>query len=79
MSAISVRKNFTMLGEISDKLEFLSQVMHKKQSQVIQDLIIKESKKYEKEAKLKRLEKMYGKLDGLLDGVSVQSIKAQGA
>ena len=78
MSAISVRKNFTMLGEISDKLEFLSQVMHKKQSQVIQDLIIKESKKYEKEAKLKRLEKMYGKLDGLLDGVSIQSIKAQG-
>jgi len=79
MSSISVRKNFTMLGEISDKLEFLSQVMHKKQSQVIQELILKESKKYEKKEKLKKLEKMHGKLDGLLDDVSIQNIKAQGA
>jgi len=79
MSYISVRKNFTMLGEISDKLEFLSQVMHKKQSQVIQELILKESKKYEKKEKLKKLEKMHGKLDGLLDDVSIQNIKAQGA
>ena len=77
MSATSVRKNFTMLGEISDKLEFLAKVMHKKQSQVIQELILNESQKYENEKKLERLDEMYGKFDGLLDNVSLQSIKAK--
>ena len=76
MSSITIRKNFTMLDEISQKLEFLSKVMHKKQSQVIQELIVQETRKYEKEEKLKRLENMHGKFDNLLDGVSIQSIKA---
>jgi len=66
-----------MLEEIANKLEFLSEVMHKKQSQVIQDLILQESKKYENSKKLERLEKMHGKLDGLLSDVSVQKIKSQ--
>ncbi|MDQ7068240.1 MAG: hypothetical protein Q9M40_09900 [Sulfurimonas sp.] len=79
MSTLTVRKNFTMLDEISKKLEFLSKIMHKKQSQVIQELILKETRKYEKEDKLKRLEAMHGKLDGLLDTVSIQSIKTQNA
>ena len=68
-----------MLEEIANKLEFLSEVMHKKQSQVIQDLILQESKKYENSKKLERLEKMHGKLDGLLSDVSVQKIKSQDA
>lgn len=68
-----------MPEEIANKLEFLSEVMHKKQSQVIQDLILQESKKYENSKKLERLEKMHGKLDGLLSDVSVQKIKSQDA
>lgn len=77
MASQTIRKNFTMLEEIANKLEFLSEIMHKKQSQVIQDLILQESKKYENSKKLERLEKMHGKLDGLLSGVSVQKIKSQ--
>jgi len=77
MASQTIRKNFTMLEEIANKLEFLSEVMHKKQSQVIQDLILQESKKYENSKKLERLEKMHGKLDGLLSDVSVQKIKSQ--
>lgn len=77
MASQTVRKNFTMLEEIAKKLEFLSQTMHKKQSQVIQDLILKESKKYENSKKLERLEKMHGKLDGLLSDISTQKIKSQ--
>ena len=77
MASQTIRKNFTMLEEIANKLEFLSEVMHKKQSQVIQDLILQESKKYENSKKLERLEKMHGKLDGLLSDISVQKIKSQ--
>jgi predicted DNA-binding protein YlxM (UPF0122 family) len=79
MASQTIRKNFTMLEEIANKLEFLSEVMHKKQSQVIQDLILQESKKYENSKKLERLEKMHGKFDGLLSDVSVQKIKSQDA
>jgi hypothetical protein len=77
MASQTIRKNFTMLEEIAKKLEFLSQTMHKKQSQVIQDLILQESKKYENSKKLKRLEKMHGRLDGLLSDVSMQKIKSK--
>lgn len=79
MASQIIRKNFTMLEEIANKLEFLSKVMHKKQSQVIQDLILQESKKYENSKKLERLEKMRGKFDGLLSDLSVQKIKSQDA
>lgn len=77
MASQTIRKNFTMLEEIANKLEFLSEIMHKKQSQVIQDLILQESKKYEYSKKLERLEKMHGKLDGLLSDASMQKIKSQ--
>lgn len=77
MASQTIRKNFTMMEEIANKLEFLSEVMHKKQSQVIQDLILQESKKYENSKKLERLERMHGKLDGLLSDVSMQKIKSQ--
>lgn len=77
MASQTIRKNFTMIEDIANKLEFLSEVMHKKQSQVIQDLILQESKKYENSKKLERLERMHGKLDGLLSDVSMQKIKSQ--
>lgn len=77
MASQTIRKNFTMIEDIANKLEFLSEVMHKKQSQVIQDLILQESKKYENSKKLERLERMHGKLDGFLSDVSMQKIKSQ--
>jgi predicted HAD superfamily hydrolase len=77
MATHTIRKNFTMLEEIAKKLELLSEMMNKKQSQVIQELILQESRKYENSKKLERLEKMRGKLDGLLEDVSVQKIKSQ--
>lgn len=77
MSSIVVRKNFTMLKEVAKQLEFLSKKMDKKQSQVIQELITQESRKYENLEKLKRLEQMQGRFDGLLGDLSVQKIKSE--
>lgn len=77
MASHIVRKNFSMLDEIVKKLEFLAKTTQKKQSQIIQELIIKESQKYENIEKLKRLEKMQGKFDGLLGEVSLQNLKSE--
>lgn len=77
MSSVVVRKNFTMLEEVAKQLEFLSKKMDKKQSQVIQELITQESRKYENLEKLKRLEQMQGRFDGLLGDLSVQKIKSE--
>jgi hypothetical protein len=77
MATHIIRKNFTMLEEIAKKLEFLSEIMNKKQSQVIQELILQESRKYENSKKLEHLEAMKGRLDGLLHDVSIQKIKSQ--
>ncbi len=79
MSSQIIRKNFTMLAEIAKKLEFLAQTTDKKQSQVIQDLILQESQKYENRQKLELLEKMHGKFDGLLGELSLQKIKSEDA
>lgn len=79
MSSQIIRKNFTMLAEIAKKLEFLAQITDKKQSQVIQDLILQESQKYENRQKLELLEKMHGKFDGLLGELSLQKIKSEDA
>ena len=77
MSILTMRKNFTMSEVIVEKLEFLAAKMNKKQSQVIQELISEKMKEYEKENKLKTLEKMSGMFTGKIsDDVSIQSIKA---
>lgn len=79
MTSQIVRKNFTMLEEIAKKLEFLAEITDKKQSQVIQDLILQESQKHENRQKLELLEKMHGKFDGLLGELSLQKIKSEDA
>ena len=72
-----VRKNFTMSEYVVQNLKFLADTMHKKQSQVIQDLITDKMKEYEKESKLQTLQKMSGMFTGQIgEDVSIQSIKA---
>lgn len=77
MSTLTMRKNFTMSHSIVEKLEFLAQVMHKKQSQVIQELISEKMNEYEKVKKLQALEKVSGMFTGKLsEDTSIQTIKA---
>ena len=76
MKVLTLRKNFTMSEVIVKKLEFLANKMHKKQSQVIQELITEKMKEYEKEKKLHALEQISGLFTGKIsENISVQSIK----
>lgn len=70
-----IRKNFTMPPDTAKKLDFLAKVTHKKQSQIIQNLILKEAKKYEQQEKLNRLEKIKDNFNQQLANVSLQDIK----
>ena len=77
MHTITLRKNFTMPENIVKNLEFLAKKMHKKQSQVIQELIQDKMKEFEKERKLRAVEQMSGMFTGKIpEDVSIQSIKA---
>jgi hypothetical protein len=72
----TIRKNFTMSEKIVGDLEFLAAALHKKQSQVIQDLIERETYRLKKQEKLMALEKLAGSLTGILDKESsIQSMK----
>ncbi len=74
---MTVRKNFTMPEDIVENLEFLANYMHKKQSQVIQDLIQEKMKMFEKEKKIQAVEKMSGMFSGKIpQNISIQSTKA---
>ena len=74
---MTVRKNFTMSEQIVNNLEFLAKSMHKKQSQVIQELIQEKMQEFEKEKRLKAVEKMSGMFTGeIAEETSIQSIKA---
>ena len=74
---MTIRKNFTMSEQIVGNLEFLAKAMHKKQSQVIQELIQEKMQEFEKEKKLKAVEKMSGMFTGeIAEDLSIQSIKA---
>jgi len=77
MNRFEIQKKFTMSNVIVEKLEFLAQVMHKKQSQIIQELISEKIKEYEQNQKLKALEKISGIFTGRIsEDISIQSIKA---
>ena len=77
MHTITLRKNFTMPEAIAKNLEFLAKKMHKKQSQVLQELIQDKMKEFEKEKKLQAVERMSGIFTGKIpEHVSIQSIKA---
>lgn len=75
---MTVRKNFTMPESIVYDLEELSQLLNKKQSQVIQELIEERMKEVKKQKKLDALEKMSGMFSGLIpEHVDTQWIKSQ--
>jgi|SaaInlStandDraft_4_1057021.scaffolds.fasta_scaffold294538_1 hypothetical protein len=75
---MTIRKNFTMSEKVLENLEFIAQKTHRKQSQVIQDLIQEKMQNLEKEKKLEALEKMSGIFTGdISEEVSIQMIKAQ--
>ena len=66
-----------MSEQIVNSLEFLAKSMHKKQSQVIQELIQEKMQEFEKEKRLKAVEKMAGMFTGeIAENISIQSIKA---
>ncbi len=74
---MTLRKNFTMTDSVVFDLEFLAKKMHKKQSQVIQELIKQKMKEFEKDRKIEILEKMSGMFTGKIpQDLSIQSIKA---
>ena len=74
---MTIRKNFTMPESIVESLEYIAENTHKKQSQVIQDLISDKMKEYEKAKKLEAVEKMAGMFNGLIpEHINIQYIKA---
>ena len=74
---MTIRKNFTMPDNIVQDLEYIAKKTHKKQSQVIQELISDRMKEYEIAKKLEALEKMSGMFTGMIpEHVNIQWIKA---
>lgn len=74
---MTIRKNFTMPDNIVKDLEYIAKKTHKKQSQVIQNLIEEKMKEYEKSKRLEAAQKMSGMFSGLIpEHVNIQWIKA---
>ena len=74
---MTIRKNFTMPEYIVESLEYIAEKTHKKQSQVIQDLICEKMQEYEKAKKLEAANKMAGMFTGLIpEHINIQYIKA---
>ena len=74
---MTIRKNFTMPESIVEDLEFIAKKTHKKQSQVIQELISEKMQEYEIEEKLEALENISGIVSGKLpEYINIQYIKA---
>jgi predicted DNA-binding protein len=74
---MTVRKNFTMPDKVAEDLEYLSEKLGKKQSQVVQDLIEEKMAEYETEKKLAAAEKLSGIFTGMIpEHVTIQWIKA---
>lgn len=74
----TVRKNFTMPKETWQELEFLAEVSDKKYSQIIQELIHKESMARRNALRLQKLKAMKGFFTGQLsDGQTIQSMKSE--
>jgi hypothetical protein len=66
-----------MSENIVSDLEFLANSMHKKQSQVIQELIQEKMKTLEKEKKIEALERISGMFTGKIsEETSIQTSKA---
>ncbi len=76
--AHSLRKNFTMRPETIHELEFLANLLDKKQSQIIQELIHRESEAHRNALRLEKLKRIKGVFTGLIgDGQSIQTMKRE--
>nr|CAA6800573.1 MAG: Unknown protein [uncultured Thiotrichaceae bacterium] len=74
----SIRKNFTMSRGTASELSFLSESLHKKQSQVIQELIHEASEALRNEMRLAQLKELKGAFTGLIgDEQSIQRMKSE--
>jgi len=74
----AVRKNFTMPEETWQELAFLAEVSDKKYSQIIQELIHKESMARRNALRLQKLKAMKGFFTGQLsEGQTIQSMKSE--
>lgn len=74
----SLRKNFTMREETVRELDFLAKLLNKKQSQIIQELIHKESEARRNELRLAKLKLIKGAFTGLIgDEQSIQRMKSE--
>jgi predicted DNA-binding protein len=74
----ATRKNFTMPDETARELDFLATLLHKKQSQVIQELIHKASAALRNDLRLAKLKQLKGVFTGLIgDEQSIQRMKSE--
>jgi hypothetical protein len=72
------RKNITMTDDTLRELEFLAKLLGKKHSQIIQDLIHRESEIQHNELRLKTLKQMKGLFTGLIgQNQSIQTMKTE--
>jgi len=76
-SAKSVRKNFTMSEETTRELDFLAAKFNKKQSQIIQELIHKDSEALRNASRLTKLQQLKGAFTGSIGEQSIQDMKAE--
>lgn len=74
----ATRKNFTMPDETARELDFLATFLHKKQSQVIQELIHNASAALRNDLRLTKLKQLKGAFTGLIgDEQSIQRMKSE--
>ena len=72
----TLRKNFTMSNDTARELDFLAALLHKNQSQIIQELIHRESESRRNELRLAKLRLLKGTFTGLIgDEQSIQRMK----
>lgn len=73
----ATRKNFTMSAETARELDFLATFLHKKQSQIIQELIHNASAALRNDLRLAKLKQLKGAFTGLIgDEQSIQRMKS---
>lgn len=74
----TLRKNFTMSNDTARELDFLAALLHKNQSQIIQELIHRESESRRNELRLAKLRLLKGTFTGLIgDEQSIQRMKSE--
>lgn len=71
-----LRKNFTMSDETARELDFLAFTLRKNRSQIIQELIHRESELRRNQLRLAKLKEMKGMFTGEIGEHSIQTMKS---